>query len=99
MTGGVDGGQEIGDVINSGTITSAQFTIQASARSERVVDTGTIEGLWAIVASDLGSVANNGTIIGTQYAIRDFGGDTDLTLLAGSQMTGIVALGGGMNTR
>jgi uncharacterized protein with beta-barrel porin domain len=98
MTRGVAGGLDIGAVVNTGTINGPASALEARSMPS-VVNSGTIHGdLWGITTNDLGSLTNSGTIIGSLHAISDDHGDTELTLLSGSRIDGIVALGAGINT-
>lgn len=84
--------------ISSLDISTPDFPIQGTLAS--LINSGTIQGgNTGINVNYLTSLTNSGTIIGGAYAIKVWNdGDTELTILAGSNIQGMIDLGGGINT-
>ena len=90
----------ITNLTNSGTITGGDEGVEANTITN-LTNSGTIRGgNKGVEASTITKLTNSGTIIGTvREAILEFGvGNTLLTLLPGSNIQGLVDLGGGVNT-
>ena len=92
----------ITNLVNSGTITGTNGEAINTASLVSLTNTGRITGQNgnAVSATTITSFTNAGTVIGSSgTAIREFGAaDTVLTLLPGSNIQGLVDLGGGVNT-
>ena len=103
ITGNDDGvdATTITNLTNSGTITGNFIGVLATTITN-LTNSGTITGIFSngVRASTLTNLTNSGTIIGTGgTAIRETGAaNTLLTLLPGSNIQGLVDLGGGVNT-
>ncbi len=96
---------ELTNLINHGTIRGRRDGITVGGTLSRLVNYGTIigDGRHGVFAVGLLSLTNAGVIIGPtsaqRSAIIEWGAaNTTLTLLPGSNIQGLIDLGGGVNT-
>jgi uncharacterized protein with beta-barrel porin domain len=93
-------GSTIQNFVNTGTIISGEDAVDVD-NLINLNNSGLIQGAeFGIFTENLFNLTNSGTIIGgTRPAIAELlAADTTLTLNAGSNIQGIIDLGGGLNT-
>lgn len=94
--------QTLGRAVNSGTIRGDVTAFLVTGTLELLDNSGAITGQSGVVAVTLLNLTNSGLIaaddLGTGYAIAGVGGDTVLTLNAGSVLIGHVDISVGNDT-